>query len=98
MGKVFVKSDIAWRGVGVIPGSGLSIAPGYESFDAKIRFGVETGTRDVGPLPVRRGPEGDRDVRDCPLFGNACTPDEPVGPCMVSSEGTCAAYFRFGVE
>lgn len=99
IGRVFAKSDIAWRGVGVIPGSGLSIAKAFESFDAKIRFGVSTDdTGTAGPCRCGDVLKGIITPRECPLFGTACTPDDPVGPCMVSSEGTCAAYIRFGVE
>ncbi len=98
IGKVFVKSDIAWRGIGVIPGSGLDIAPAFASFDAAARFGVRTGdSGTAGPCRCGDVLKGISTPAACPLFGRACTPDDPVGPCMVSSEGACAAWFRFEI-
>jgi hydrogenase expression/formation protein HypD len=94
---VFVPCDTGWRGIGVIPGSGLRIADRYASFDAEKKFGhpvvfaMEGSACRCGDvlkgkiLPV-----------DCPLFGKACVPEEPYGPCMVSSEGSCAAYYKYG--
>ena len=95
--EVFVPCDTGWRGIGVIPGSGLRIADAYAAFDAERKFGV----------PVVFAPEGTAcrcgDVLKgkipppaCPLFGKACVPEEPYGPCMVSSEGSCAAYYKYG--
>lgn len=94
---VFVPCDTGWRGIGVIPSSGLRIAGRYAAFDAEKKFGY----------PVVYAPEGSAcrcgDVlkgkilpADCPLFGKACVPEEPYGPCMVSGEGTCAAYYKYG--
>lgn len=93
---VFDATDADWRGLGTIPASGLAIKERFAPFDARKRF-------DVSIEPTRE-PRGCRcgDVLrgaiapvDCPLFGRACTPEHPVGPCMVSSEGSCAAYFRY---
>ncbi|MGZ8473373.1 MAG: hydrogenase formation protein HypD [Candidatus Deferrimicrobiaceae bacterium] len=99
IGKVFRKSDIAWRGIGVLPGTGLRIADAYAAFDAERKFGMEilhapekTACRCGDVLKGKITPP------QCPLFGKACTPEEPYGPCMVSSEGTCAAYFKYGVQ
>ena len=94
--KVFEPCDAEWRGIGVIPGTGLSIRPAYERFDALVRIPVE-------PEPPRETPgcqcgEVLRGVTlpfECRLFAKACTPEHPVGPCMVSSEGSCAAYYRY---
>lgn len=94
--RVFEPSDAEWRGIGVIPGTGLSIRPAYERFDAMLRVPVE-------PEPPRETPgcqcgEVLRGVTlpfECRLFAKACTPEHPVGPCMVSSEGSCAAYYRY---
>jgi len=94
---VFSKADARWRGLGLLPGSGLCFKPAYSRFDARIRL-------DIPDLPSPE-PAGCRcgDVLagriqpvECPLFGFHCTPEEPVGPCMVSSEGSCAAVYRYG--
>lgn len=94
--QVFEPCDATWRGLGCLPHSGLAIRDAFARFDAARRFPV-----DVEPT---REPAGCRcgDVlrgviapNACPLFGRACTPENPVGPCMVSSEGSCAAYYRF---
>ncbi|MFZ7113702.1 MAG: hydrogenase formation protein HypD [Desulfatiglandales bacterium] len=97
MNRVFEASEADWRGIGPIPGSGLRLREPFREFDAESAFAVEV------PPPVE--PPGCicgdilRGVRkpfECRLFKKACTPDHPVGPCMVSSEGACAAYFLFG--
>jgi hydrogenase expression/formation protein HypD len=98
MGRVFAPCDTEWRGLGWIPGSGL-------------RLREELSHRDAGRIPVElpqpREPKGCRcgDVLrgaiappDCPLFGDPCTPEAPLGACMVSSEGACAAWYRQGAE
>ena len=93
----FLPDDAYWRGIGVIPQSGLRLRDKYASFDANIKF--------KPPLSDGKEPElcscGDilRGVKiptECPLFGTACTPEAPVGPCMVSTEGSCAAYYKYG--
>jgi hydrogenase expression/formation protein HypD len=95
--ETFSVCDADWRAIGTIPQSGLEFSSDYESFDARSRFPVEV------PDPVI--PEGCicgkilfglNQPRECSLFGTACTPGHPVGPCMVSSEGTCAAHFKYG--
>jgi len=99
LGRVFEKCDISWRGIGVIPGSGLRIADAYAPFDARKKFGIDVV--DSAPAtPCRCGDvlKGIITPRECPLFGKACTPEDPVGPCMVSSEGTCAAFFKYGEQ
>jgi len=95
--EVFVPCDTGWRGIGVIPGSGLRIAEAYAAFDAEKKFGVpvvfaqeKTACRCGDVLKGKILPD------DCPLFGKACVPEEPYGPCMVSGEGTCAAYYKYG--
>lgn len=94
--KVFEPCDASWRGLGVIPGSGLSIRPEYADFDAVRRFDLE-----VVETPEPKGCacgeilSGTKTPPECALFRKACTPMNPVGPCMVSSEGTCAAYYRY---
>ena len=99
IGEVFRPCDTAWRGIGVLPGTGLRIAEAYADFDAERKYGIvipfsaeKTACRCGDVLKGKIAPP------QCPLFGKACTPDEPYGPCMVSSEGTCAAYYRYGVQ
>ena len=93
---VFEPCDATWRGLGVIPASGLRIREAYAGHDAMRVFDPE-----VEPTRETRGCRcGDvlRGViapNECPLFDRACTPENPVGPCMVSSEGSCAAYWRY---
>jgi hydrogenase expression/formation protein HypD len=93
----FAPSDAAWRGLGVLPGSGLSFREGAGDLDAeaRFRFRVEPGAERPG---CRCGAvlSGKLAPRECPLFGAACTPDRPVGPCMVSGEGACSAAYRYG--
>ena len=94
--KVFEPSDAAWRGIGVIPGSGLKIKDDYRAFDAEARFTVAQAS-DAEPPGCRCGDvlKGVIRPNECPLFGRACTTETPVGPCMVSSEGTCAAFYKY---
>ena len=97
--EVFLPNDAQWRGLGLIPGSGAGIQPRYASFDARSQVcrNLEPGAAaHKNPLPLRRRPAGHPAPPDCPLFGKTCTPSQPIGPCMVSSEGACAAAHRFG--
>lgn len=97
MHKVFEPSDDWWRGLGVLPYSGLKIRKEYREFDAFYRFPVEVETK-----PEPRGClcgeilKGLKKPSECKLFGKVCTPSSPVGACMVSSEGACAALFKYG--
>ncbi|UCG15768.1 MAG: hydrogenase formation protein HypD [Phycisphaerales bacterium] len=95
--QVFVVVDAAWRQLGVIPLSGQLLAPPYRRFDATRRFAVAISEDDDDP-ECRCGYviQGKVEPRECPRFGAECTPDSPVGPCMVSSEGTCAAWYKYG--
>jgi len=96
--EVFEVSDVRWRGLGMVPRSGLAFREKYRQFDAQSVFdiSVSPGNEPEGCLcgEILRGA---KTPPDCVLFGKACTPEKPVGPCMVSSEGTCAAYFRYGL-
>jgi hydrogenase expression/formation protein HypD len=99
LSEVFVTADASWRGIGVIAGSGVEIAPEYAHVDAGKRFAdAIASVEPPAPTPCRCGEvlRGVMRPVDCPLFGTACTPSEPVGPCMVSSEGACAAAFKYG--
>lgn len=95
--RYFEPADSNWRGIGVIPKSGLKLKNEYSYRDAEKVFHIP-------PLPSKE-PKGCqcglvlRGVKlpsDCPLFGKLCTPENPVGACMVSSEGSCAAYYKYG--
>jgi hydrogenase expression/formation protein HypD len=98
MAQVFEPVDARWRGLGVIPASGLAIRPAYERFDATRRFKIA-----VVEMPAPKGCAcgeiltGCKTPMQCALFAKRCTPMDPVGPCMVSSEGTCAAYYRYRI-
>lgn len=98
--EVFEPCDAAWRGIGVIPGSGLAIREKYRAFDALDRFPEIAGIDAEEAPGCRCGDmmKGLLDPPQCPLFATACTPASPVGPCMVSSEGACAAWHRYGRE
>ena len=92
-----VPSDELWRGLGVIPGSGRRLRREYRSMDASEAFQLPPlDDRDPPGCLCSKVIQGKSIPKDCSLFGVRCTPDQPVGPCMVSSEGTCAAYFRYG--
>jgi hydrogenase expression/formation protein HypD len=97
LARVFVPADTPWRALGVIPGSGLELAPRYQRFDALRRFGIELGDDEDHPQ-CRCGEviTGKVEPAECPAFGRRCTPLDPIGPCMVSSEGTCAAWYKYG--
>ena len=92
-----VRPDFEWRGLGTIENSALKIGPSYARFDAEVRFA--TNYRSV---PEHRGCEcaailrGEKRPQACRIFGTACTPDTPLGACMVSAEGACAAHYTYG--
>jgi len=94
--QTFVVADAPWRELGVIPQSGLELAPPYRRFDALERFGVALGEDEDHPL-CRCGEviTGKVEPRECTAFARQCTPLSPIGPCMVSSEGTCAAWYKY---
>ncbi|MBN2800269.1 MAG: hydrogenase formation protein HypD [Deltaproteobacteria bacterium] len=97
--RVFEPADAAWRGIGVIPHSGLAFRKKYAAFDAALRFPVSLPAP-VEPKGCRCGEvlRGVLDPVACPLFGRVCTPENPVGACMVSSEGSCAARYHYTLE
>lgn len=98
MYEVFEPVDAVWRGIGMIPGSGLGIRSQYSEYDASRKLGVEL-KNSPEPKGCLCGEvlKGKKKPSDCKLFKAACTPENPVGACMVSSEGTCAAYYKYGV-
>jgi len=95
--EVFEPGDARWRGIGVIPSSGLGIRADYAAFDAAVQLpvDVEEPKEHAGCLcgEILKGKVA---PKQCPLFRKACTPENPVGACMVSSEGTCAAEYKYG--
>jgi len=97
MEQVFEPCPAEWRGIGEVPDSGLRLRKEYQHFDAELAFDI-----DPGPPYEPKGCicgdilRGVKTPADCKLFGKACTPEYPVGPCMVSSEGSCSAHFLYG--
>jgi hydrogenase expression/formation protein HypD len=94
--EVFHVVPRKWRGVGEIPASGLGLRTKYARFDAEARFGVAQKIVEESPVCISgRVLQGDKKPPECPAFGTACTPEHPLGATMVSSEGACAAYYRY---
>ncbi|PKM78242.1 MAG: hydrogenase formation protein HypD [Firmicutes bacterium HGW-Firmicutes-15] len=94
--RVFQATEARWRGLSSIPGTGLKLRPAYEEMDARKKFGV----REIEDVPIKGCACGEVltgkiTPHDCALFGKGCTPLRPIGPCMVSQEGACAAYYRY---
>jgi hydrogenase expression/formation protein HypD len=95
--KVFAECDRKWRGIGTIPGSGWKLRDEFAEFNAEKRF-------DVANIETRESPlcisglvlQGRKKPPQCEAFGLECTPDHPLGATMVSAEGACAAYYRYG--
>jgi hydrogenase expression/formation protein HypD len=97
MARVFEVTCADWRGLGVVPGSGLGLRPAFARFDAARLFEVDPGpTREHKGCLCGDVLRGTITPPECPLFAKACTPARPIGPCMVSAEGACAAYYHFG--
>ena len=96
MADCFVPRRDLWRGLGEIQASGLGWREELAAFDAEKKFGVRVGTEEKTP-GCRCGEVicGRCRPQDCPMFGRRCTPEDPVGPCMVSSEGACAAAYKY---
>lgn len=97
MYEVFKTGDTVWRALGSLPGSGLVFKDEFQVFDAATRFDVSTEA-DYEMNGCRCGDviQGKVQPLECDLFGEACSPLNPIGPCMVSSEGTCAAWYKYG--
>jgi hydrogenase expression/formation protein HypD len=96
MNEVFEVKDAVWRGFGNLPASGLELKPEFAKYDAKQVFDLNFQTKPA-PKGCKCGEiiQGKKTPEDCPLFGKACTPTKAIGPCMVSSEGTCSAWYRY---
>jgi hydrogenase expression/formation protein HypD len=99
MDKVFQPVTAEWRGIGSIPESGLALRNEFIRFDAMEKFQIEP-LSSPDPKGCRCGDvlKGVMIPPECGLFGKRCKPESPVGPCMVSSEGSCAAYYKYGVH
>lgn len=97
MAETFVlRESFAWRGLGRLPSSALALSPAYEMFDAEKRFNlIEHDVPDNKACECGAILRGEKEPRDCKAFGTVCTPVHPIGACMVSSEGACAAYFSY---
>jgi hydrogenase expression/formation protein HypD len=95
--EVFEPCDRAWRGIGVIPNSGLRLREAYRAHDAELRFPREGEPASESEICIAGDVlRGRAKPHDCPAFGTLCTPESPLGAPMVSSEGACAAYFLAG--
>jgi hydrogenase expression/formation protein HypD len=95
--EMFHVVDRPWRGIGVIPQSGLSLRPELASFDAELRFNVQhVAAEESSDCIAGLVLQGLKKPHECPAFGVACKPETPLGAPMVSSEGACAAYYTFG--
>jgi hydrogenase expression/formation protein HypD len=99
LAQAFEARDSFWRGIGMIPRSGMVLRGEFAGSDAALRFGMETEKEDRMPEGCGCGAvlKGEIGPEECPLFGKGCTPEHPVGPCMVSNEGTCAIVYRFAM-
>jgi hydrogenase expression/formation protein HypD len=109
--RIFQPVDREWRGIGVIPDSGLELRSDYQQFDARqyldlAQFNLKDWNIDTSEDFLNSTPsenpcisglilQGVKKPQDCPAFGTTCTPDHPLGAPMVSSEGACAAYYRY---
>jgi hydrogenase expression/formation protein HypD len=104
MDTVFDAIDVTWRGFPVIDSSGLELAVEFDEYNARKRFEDELTVIQQKEFPEPTGCRCGELLRgiispsDCPLFGKTCTPDHPVGPCMVSVEGSCNITFKYGVK
>jgi len=95
--EIFEPVDMEWRGLGVLPQSGLAIKKKYAAFDAEKRLNIEIPeAKEANGCLCGQILKGQTTPPKCPLFDTRCTPAHPIGPCMVSSEGTCAAYHKYG--
>jgi hydrogenase expression/formation protein HypD len=94
--QVFEVVDRDWRGLGTIPQSGLAVRPAYAGYDAAGRFALTQAPADAGTVCISGEiMRGAKKPQECPVFGTRCDPEHPLGAPMVSSEGACAAYYRY---
>jgi hydrogenase expression/formation protein HypD len=94
--RVFRVVPRNWRGIGLIPDSGLALREAYAGFDAELRFNLgDLAVAEPADCLSGQVLQGLRKPHECPAFGTRCTPEHPLGATMVSSEGACAAYYRY---
>ncbi len=98
MEEVFtLRPGFEWRGLGWLPNSALAIRPEFAEWDGEYRFDIPAiQTADHKACACGEVLRGVKRPQDCTVFGTACTPDHPLGSCMVSAEGACAAYYHYG--
>lgn len=95
--EVFEACDIEWRAFPIIPNSGLMLRKNFEVYDARKRFDIRVKTKEkISGCRCGDVLKGLIYPRECPLFGSVCTPQKPVGPCMVSIEGSCSIAYKYG--
>ncbi|MPM95708.1 Hydrogenase maturation factor HypD [bioreactor metagenome] len=96
LNRTFEVCDRNWRGIGLIPASGWRLRPEFAGFDAEKRFDVgQIQTHESELCIAGQVLQGRKKPIECPAFGTLCTPENPLGATMVSSEGACAAYYRY---
>jgi hydrogenase expression/formation protein HypD len=96
MDEVFETGDMSWRGIGMIPASGFRLRPEYSEYDAEQKFSVGQVTARESALCIAGAVlQGKKKPPECPAFGKECTPENPLGAPMVSTEGACSAYYAF---
>ena len=99
MQMVFEPCNSRWRGLGVINASGWKLRKDFKEFDALLRFPVDIPAPEEHPQCICGDIlRGVKRPNECALFGNTCTPENPIGSCMVSSEGNCAIYYKYGIR
>ena len=96
MEEVFTVTDRAWRGIGTIPQSGLEVSHHYKKYNARLKFRLDLPQAEENKECISGDiMKGLKKPLQCPNFGNRCTPEHPLGAPMVSSEGSCAAYYQY---
>ena len=92
-----MREMFEWRGLGSVARSALKLRAEYAGYDAELKFGIEyIAVPDHKACECAAILRGEKRPQDCKIFGTVCTPENPVGSCMVSSEGACAAHYSYG--
>ncbi|MCM8712127.1 hydrogenase formation protein HypD [Clostridium sp. SYSU_GA19001] len=95
MDEMFTYCESEWRGIGRIKASGFSLRENYKNYDAAVKFGIKSGINTVKACVCSEILLGKKPPSKCELFGKSCTPESPVGPCMVSAEGACSIFYKY---
>ena len=100
MDEMLVSKDAHWRGLGLIPKSGLKLKKKYAAYDAEQKYSlsIRAGSGDLPGCRCGEVLKGRIAPPDCPLYGTRCNPDSPYGPCMVSFEGACLAHYKYSYK